>query len=136
MARRSVFEFRKIKKGNKGDFNVFGKAFLVLGILVVFGLLRNTYKAISAQKRLEEAREDLVEAQERKKELESELLGMSGELYVEKMARDGLGLSYEGEVVLVLPPEEEVKKFSPRRVERQEFSLPKSNWEKWWSMFF
>jgi hypothetical protein len=55
--------------------------------------------------------------------------------FVEKEARDKLGLAKSGETVLVLPPDDVLKKFSPPFEEDEvapEISIP----ERWAKLFF
>jgi len=110
-------------------------AYLVLAFLVAASLVRNMIRVISAQKKLDEVRERLVEFERENKELENELEKISSEFYVESQARNKLGLAREGEVILVLPSEEEVKRFSTRRTEDEKYTFPPPNWKKWIEMF-
>lgn len=112
---------------------------LVLTIIFIFGL----YLIVSFgrdlwvlyQKTGEIAKSELKRENLRK---ENEILQKQFEYvkssgFVEKEAREKLGLAREGETVIILPEnlKEKIELLAPQEKEK---SL--SNWEKWWRLFF
>lgn len=74
-----------------------------------------------------------------KSETENERLAEQAKItqseeFLEKQLRDKLGLSKEGEIILVLPEAEIVKKLSPQ-IPKEEEVKPKPNWQKWLELF-
>jgi cell division protein FtsB len=55
--------------------------------------------------------------------------------FLEKQLRNKLGLAKEGEIILVLPEPDIVKKLAPQIPEEEEIK-PKPNWQKWVEMFY
>src|SRR3990170_4508136 len=70
----------------------------------------------------------------KEKDLEKKLEEVKSDDYIEKQIRDKLGLAKEGEIVVVLPPPEVVRKLAPK-IEEQEDTLPDPNWKKWFHLF-
>ena len=67
--------------------------------------------------------------------MEQRLAEVKGEEYIEKQLRDNLGLAKEGEIVVVLPDEEILRKIAPS-VPEEEDILPDPTWKKWLKLFF
>lgn len=88
-----------------------------------------------AKSSLNQSKEALDKLEDENKELQRQLENVKTERYSEKEARDKLNLAKEGEIVLVLPDDDVLRKLSPRRKEEQEHLLPDPNWKKWLSLF-
>ena len=73
-----------------------------------------------------------VEAENQK--LAEQLEITQSEEFMEKQLRDKLGLAREGEIILVLPEADIVRKLSPQIPEEIE-EKPKPNWQKWMDLF-
>lgn len=117
-------------------FKKFAHYILILILLVLcLSLLRNISRILSANSRLNEAREVLRKLDDEHADLEKEVTNASSQFFVEKQARDKLGLAKEGETVLVLPDDEVLKKLSPRLNNTEEINLPEPNWKKWLKLF-
>ncbi|MDP3994252.1 MAG: hypothetical protein Q8P91_00270, partial [bacterium] len=54
--------------------------------------------------------------------------------YIEKQLRDKLGLSKEGETIVVLPDADTLRKLVPP-IPGEEEILPDPNWKKWLKLF-
>ena len=67
-------------------------------------------------------------------ELKKELQILGSEEYKERQLRDKLGLAKEGELIVVLPPDETLRKLAPKSLEEED-SLPDPNWKKWMHLF-
>ncbi len=108
---------------------------LLIVFLFSFSLIQGIRRVRMAGGRLSEARERLEELKNENEKLKRELSDTTNEVYVERSARDKLGLVREGEMVLVLPPAEVVKAFSPGIHGEDEFALPEANWRQWMRTF-
>lgn len=107
---------------------------LVAGTLLI-SLVKNVTRIQKAGERIGDAQSRLKVVKEENKRLASELKEVQSEAYVEKQAHDKLGLAKEGEVVLVLPEEEILRNFSPRREALPEDELPDPIWRRWLKLF-
>lgn len=82
-------------------------------------------------------RRDIVEVRERELmrlkqdtiQLEKTLLDMKSESYVERIARDKLGMIKEGEILVMLP-------MNATLSGEQHTQGVVPTWKKWWSLFF
>lgn len=83
---------------------------------------------------IEKTKIKISKVEEENRRLEEQLNIVRSEEYLEKQLRDKLGLVKEGEVVLVLPEPDIVRKLSPQIPEEEELK-PKPNWQKWLEMF-
>lgn len=61
--------------------------------------------------------------------MEAQLKDIQGDAYVEKIARDTLGLVKDGEAIVLLP-----NRASGIENREKEGDVP--NWRKWWELFF
>lgn len=108
---------------------------IVLTALFVLSLIRNFSKIGGAKKRIEAAEERVEKLREENEEAKKRLAEVKGEEYIEKQLRDKLGLAKEGEIVIVLPDEETLRKIAPS-VSEEEDVLPDPTWKKWLKLFF
>ena len=116
---------------------LYGYSGLILFILVfVFAtsLIRNIFKAVNIRKRIGEEKEKIEELQREKEEFERKVAEAESEAFIEKQLRDKLGFAKEGEVVLILPDDETLKKLVPISQEEENF-LPDPTWKKWLNLF-
>ena len=107
----------------------------VLLILLAISVYKNISKIKQIYKRITEKEEDVRKLEESNKNLERKVEESSSPDYIEKQIRDKLGLAKEGEVVVVLPAPEVLRKYAPQ-VEREEENLPDPNWKKWLHLFY
>lgn len=110
---------------------------LLLILLVIFfgvSLFRNFSRAKSSGNRIENARERVEELKRENEKLRRDLQEKESEEFIEKELRDKLNLAKEGEIVVVLPEEEILRKLAPERIEEEEV-LPDPNWMKWMKLF-
>ena len=104
-----------------------GKYSKYLGLLLLIGLstsLVRSYQKAAKTKALVEREKKKIE------ELKSQ-----NEKFIEKQLRDRLGLAKAGEIILVLPDAETLKKLAPKVGEEVE-TLPDPPWKKWVDLFF
>lgn len=96
--------------------------------------MRNLFKTKEIKKRIEKIRGRITKLEDEKEELENQLNEAKSQEYLEKQLRDKLGLSREGETIVVLPDAEILKKFVPEMPQEEE-TLPDPVWRKWARLF-
>lgn len=74
-------------------------------------------------------KQELTKIQAENNTLQDKLKDMGSDAYVERVARDQLGMIKEGETIVMLP-EGAIR----GRGGSEEKNMP--NWKKWWSLFF
>jgi len=111
--------------------------FIVLLLLIplCISAFRNYTKLHKAQETINKARQESETLQKEQDDLQNQLSQAESQEFVEKQLRDKLGLAKEGEVVIVLPDESELKKLVPPRQEEEQY-MPEANWRKWKTLFF
>lgn len=130
---------RKTERGEKVPFltklSGYSK-YLILAVVVLLfiSLIRNITKSIQVGNRIKTEKAKLEELKKENSELEKKLAETQSAEYLEKQLRNKLGLAKEGEIVLVLPDEETLKKMAPADVEPEEV-LPDPTWKKWLKLF-
>ena len=108
---------------------------IFLGFLLLLSFVRNITKISDARKRIEKAESRVEKLGKENEEMERKLAEVKGEEYIEKQLRNNLGLAKEGEIVVVLPDEEILRKIAPS-VPEEEDILPDPIWKKWLKLFF
>jgi len=104
-------------------------------VLIAVSLVRNILRISQAENRVGDVRDRVENLKQENEKLKDELGKVEGEAYVEFQARDKLGLTKEGEIVVVLPKEDVLRKIAPKIEEEEEF-LPESTWQKWLKLFY
>lgn len=107
---------------------------LAVVILLFISLVRNIIKSVQVGNRIRAEKVRVEELKKEKTQLERKLAETQSTEYLEKQLRNKLGLAKEGEIVLVLPDEETLKKMAPEEVEPEEV-LPDPTWKKWLKLF-
>lgn len=114
------------------------KIVIVLGVIVfifiVYSFAVRIFTAFKAGDRLTEAANRLHKLEVQNKELKAQLEEVSSPDYIEKQARDKLGLAKEGEVVMVIPEEKIKQVLGAKKDVQEEERLP--NWLGWVRLFF
>ena len=125
----------QVLKALKNKFEKLASYFLVFFVLsLVISLARNIVRIDKAKMRISEAQENVFKLEEKNIELEAKLELVKKEEFVEKQMRDKLGLAKEGEIVVILPDDEVLRKFAPN-YENETETLPEPNWKKWFNLF-
>ena len=113
---------------------------IYIGLLLFLGnsLLGSLRLFLKAQDSLQAAQLHLESESRKNTELHNELVLAGKQIYIERVARDTLGLAHSNEVVFILPPASEVKKLSPRLVfvnskADTENKIP--HWKEWLNLF-
>ena len=112
-------------------------AYVLILFFLIYSLVGNLRLYLKAQKNLKDAQTELESESLKNKELHDKLLEVGKLSYVERVARDTLGLAHKNEVVFVLPPEEVLKKLSPRlATQNTAIKLPQiPHWQEWLKLF-
>ncbi len=104
-------------------------------IFLAFSLTRNVLKLYEVRGQIKKAKERVLALKRENEELQSRLSQTQSEVYIEKQLRDKLGLAKPGEIVVVLPDEEILKRIGAKPSEEEDF-LPDPTWKKWLKLFF
>jgi len=109
------------------------RAFLLIFLLLaVISLSQNIINLVNRGLVLEQEKTDLEALKKEKQRLEAELDYMKTGGFLEKEARDNLGLVKEGETVVILPSESGDGRDGAQQGDNQ--GIP--NWKQWWQLFF
>lgn len=120
----------------KRRLKVYSGYFLIIVVLLlIVSLTRGILKIFEAQKKIEKKKQDIAKLEEENKNLREKLGVITSEEFTEKQLRDKLGLVKEGELVIVLPDEETLRKLAPEPKKDEEI-LPDPYWKKWINLFF
>ena len=109
-------------------------AALLLVAVLIISLIRNVLKLSSANEKIKREADVVESLKDKKEEIQKQLEYVQSQDFIEQEARNKLGLAKEGEIIIILPDEESLKKLSPRREEEQEL-LPEPNWKRWLGLF-
>ena len=104
-------------------------------ILLIISLARNILRINRAGEKIIEEEDKVESLRLENEELKVRLEELKSEEYKEKQLRDNLGLAKEGEIIVVLPEEEILRKLAPK-VQVEEENLPDPNWKKWLKLFY
>lgn len=108
---------------------------LFLAFLFIVSLIRNILRINRANKEILKAEERVDEAIAENNELKVKVEELRSPEFQEVQLRDKLDLAKEGEIVVVLPDEEILRKLAPKRIEEENI-LPDPNWKRWMNLFF
>lgn len=126
---KEITEFLNNKLSN------YSKYLLIFGVIVVaISLIRNVIKVIDIRNRIKEEEKKVEVLKKEKEELERKVAEAESDVYIEKQLRDKLGLAKEGEIVLILPEDEILRKIAPVTKEEEDY-LPDFTWKKWLKLF-
>lgn len=133
MVRRFKFaEAGAIPKGNKGR----AIKVLVAGVCIVLSVLlaRNIFTLLSVEDRKFDLLSKIRKVEEEREELVRRESEVNSPEFIEREARNRLGMARVGEVVVVLPPEDYLRSLvGPLDEER---IAEKPNWQKWLELLF
>jgi cell division protein FtsB len=107
---------------------------LGIAVLLVFSLLGSISKIRDVNTKIDKEREVLEKLKKDNENLQKDLQKAQSEEFIEKQLRDKLGMAKEGEIVVILPDEETVKKFAPS-IDIEKEPIPDPNWKKWLKLF-
>lgn len=108
--------------------------FIMLAYLSSF--IKSYIRLRASDQRLYTAQDELKELEQQKKNLQRQLELVETDEYKEYQAREKLGLIKEGELVVILPSEDILRRLSPRKADSEQLTLPLPNWRKWIEILF
>lgn len=108
---------------------------IVIGLFIAVALAKNIFTLLKAEGRISDLKQRVEEEEKKRSELSSQKVEVSSSGFIEKEARDTLGLSKEGESIVVLPPQEFLKGLV-KPVTDDNSIENKPNWQKWLELFF
>ena len=106
---------------------------LLVGLVVAYNLIIQIMEAAKSGERLSQAAETVYKLEAKNKELKKKLSDIKSPEFIEEMARNKLGLSKEGETIVIIP-EERLKQVMGASKSAQEVRLP--NWLGWLKGFW
>lgn len=105
---------------------------IILGLVLSFSLIRNLYNSYQNYQILASTQSKLTKLQQENADLKTNLSQVNDPSYIEREARERLGLVKPGEVVVILPP--------PGSAEATQATtsanLPRPVWRQWLGLFF
>lgn len=106
---------------------------LILGLFLAFGLLRSIVDLWQKGGALDEEEARFAKAKLENEELKQEFKNIQSPDYIEKQARDKLGLGRENESVVILPPKPTISETEDKARKAEE---SQAVWQKWVSLLF
>lgn len=107
--------------------------FYSLVIIFLFSLIvnfsRQIYVTWKAGRKLVDLETEILELEEKNRELRAKLEKVQGKDFIEEEAREKLGMTREGEKVIILPT------IVPPNFLADTEDRPISNWRRWWKLF-
>ncbi len=115
--------------------SVLGYTIWFLIVLLLISTVRNIGRVINIRKQVEVERQKVEKMQADNVKLQVQIAEAQGQDFIEKQIRNKLGLTKEGEAMVVLPDESIVRSLAPSLTSEEE-TLPDPNWKKWEKLFF
>lgn len=104
---------------------------LLIGVLTLLNLFRSLWELWGRRNIVADQEQKLIRLKREKEELERRLFEVQDPFFIEKQARDKLGMGFEGESVIILP---KIKNQDLANMLASPGALP--NWQKWLRIFF
>ncbi len=105
----------------------------ILLIIVAYNLITQIIYALKSGDRLNLAAESLIKLQSANRTLKQRLEQVKSPDFIEKEARDKLGMAKNGETIVIIPPDK-INSVLGASVSAFPTRLP--NWLGWWKVFF
>lgn len=120
---------------NKKIVNIMGLVASIVIMLVLASSFVKSYRRIKlGDELIEKTKIKLEKIEKENEKLDLQLQITKSEEYKEKQFRDKMGFAKEGEMVVILPSAEELKRLVPELPKNEEVKL-KPNWQKWLELF-
>jgi len=103
---------------------------LCICIIIGIGMIRSVYRLSQKKGIIAERQQVLRRLSDKNKQLQEDLKEATGPAFIEREARDKLGLVREGETVVIMDRTQN----SMTRTKENLKELPP--WKQWWSLFF
>ena len=113
-----------------------GANFLVFVIVFIFvlSIARSISKINEINTEIAKSQAEVEALKQKEDDLKAQLNEVRSDDFIERQLRDKLNFSKEGEIVVVLPPDEVLLKYAPSD-DIGEATLPDPNWKKWAKLF-
>lgn len=108
---------------------------LIVSLFLIFSTSRSVWVLLQKGKTLDEAAESVWQLEEEQAKLLEMREVVESDEFVEREAREKLGLAKPGEVVVILPPDDVLRRLAPK-FEEEEFVEEQPIWKRWVGMFF
>lgn len=110
---------------------------LLLGIYFIVALSRDLLDLLSKRERIFQEEAEVTKLEQEQRELAEKLQYVSGDEFVEKEAREKLLMGKPGEVVMLLPPENDQTGQTGPISDKDQSSVNEesANWKKWAQVF-
>ncbi|MBD3360871.1 hypothetical protein GF366_03665 [Candidatus Peregrinibacteria bacterium] len=118
------------------------KAIIIIEFLLVaylvYSLTKNVYNSYQVDKYIEAFEQENAQIEEENKQKTEDYLYFTSEEYIDKIAKQNLGMVNPGEEIIILSPDVLEEDISDTEAVDKNFATHsgKSNMEKWWSFFF
>lgn len=120
---------------NSKIVNIMGLvASLAVFVILASSLVKSIKRIKIGDDVIEKTKVKIEKTEEENKRLSEQLQITQSEEFMEKQLRDKMGLAKEGEILLVLPEANIVRKLSPQIPDEEE-AKPKTNLQKWIELF-
>ena len=103
----------------------------VISLILCVGLARSLYAQIFKEDAVLERQSKFANEQLRNKELKQKLEEATSSAFIEKLAREKLGMVQEGDTVVLIDTSRMLN-----NTQMSPDSKRKSNWSMWWDLFF
>ena len=113
---------------------IFQLTTFLITLLLAISLIQSILKITGSSQKITDARQKLENLQQENENLARQLKIVASTEFIEKEARDKLGVAKKGEIVVVLPDKETLTALVPK-LEEEKFSLPLPIWQKWLNLF-
>jgi cell division protein FtsB len=108
----------------------------ILSLILIVSLIRNIQSLRVANQRIDKARSELKNLQNEQDSLNKQAKSVDSSYFTEKEARDKLGYAKDGEVVIVLPSQDILRRLAPVAPQEEYQSPPEPHWKQWLKLFF
>lgn len=112
---------------------------LLIGLYLIVSFSRDLWKLVQKEGQIQKADLRLEKLEDQNQELEKKAQEVQMPEFIEKEAREKLGLAKEGETVVILPENfEQALRQAQGKLElsSENASDDLPNWQKWWKLFF
>lgn len=103
---------------------------IIIGVVLIINISRSIYDLSTRSQLVNNAHERLMEVQEKNAILREEYRRVQSNEYIEKVAREKLGLGKEGETVYILP-KTKIDQIPEENKEENKVPI----WRQWLSLF-
>ena len=112
------------------------KVIFVLFLVAILSIIRSIYGLLGKDDAIGEASKRVEELKQEQAELIELQKSVNSPEFVEKEARDRLGLAKEGEVIVILPSADVLKSVAPPQEPLEDYPEQDPIWRRWTKMFF